>query len=175
MSMTRLIALTSRGLSFGRYEIISARNLRNARQGKGTSCFRQIHRQRGSSSTLVYANSLLHTDRRSCAVSTVGAGATQMENTHPEGQAENSQGNQPAATSSGPRAVRLGLVVEDLVKRWFEETLREAKRGDVKMQALVGQMYMEGYGCEADPEQGKQWIERARQRGYRMSGVYCEL
>lgn len=34
---------------------------------------------------------------------------------------------------------------------------------------------VEGYGCEADPAQGKEWIERARRRGYRMSGVYCEL
>jgi hypothetical protein len=44
-----------------------------------------------------------------------------------------------------------------------------------KQQALLGQMLIEGYGCEADPVQGKEWIERARRRGYRMSGVYCEL
>lgn len=32
-------------------------------------------------------------------------------------------------------------------QRWFEDTLQEAQRGDVKQQALVGQMYAEGYGC----------------------------
>jgi TPR repeat protein len=44
-----------------------------------------------------------------------------------------------------------------------------------KQQALLGQMLLEGYGCEADPAAAKEWIEKARRRGYRMSRVYCEL
>jgi len=44
-----------------------------------------------------------------------------------------------------------------------------------KAQALLGQMLMEGYGCEADPEKGKKLAEKARRRGYRMQGVYCEI
>lgn len=61
------------------------------------------------------------------------------------------------------------------VKRWFEDTYQEATRGDVKQQALLGQMYAEGYGCEKDPKAAKEWADRAVTRGYRMQGVYCEL
>lgn len=61
------------------------------------------------------------------------------------------------------------------VKRWFEDTYQEAMRGDIKQQALLGQMYAEGYGCEKDPKAAKEWTERAAGRGYRMQGVYCEL
>ncbi len=61
------------------------------------------------------------------------------------------------------------------VKRWFEDTYQEATRGDVKQQALLGQMYAEGYGCEKDPKAAKEWSEKASARGYRMQGVYCEL
>lgn len=42
-----------------------------------------------------------------------------------------------------------------------------------KAQALLGQMLMEGYGCEADPVKGREWADKARRRGYRMDGVYC--
>ena len=44
-----------------------------------------------------------------------------------------------------------------------------------KQQALLGQMLQEGYGCKADTPAGKEWADKARRRGYRMSGVYCEL
>ena len=44
-----------------------------------------------------------------------------------------------------------------------------------KQQALLGQMLMEGYGCERDAAAGKEWSDKARRRGYRMAGVYCEL
>ncbi len=44
-----------------------------------------------------------------------------------------------------------------------------------KQQALLGQMLMEGYGCQANPASGRMWSEKAQRRGYRMSGVYCEL
>lgn len=60
-------------------------------------------------------------------------------------------------------------------RRWFEDTYAEAHRGDVKQAALLGQMLAEGYGCEKDPQAAQQWTDRARSRGYRMQGVYCEL
>ena len=66
-----------------------------------------------------------------------------------------------------------------------------------KQQALVGQMLIEGYGCKADPAAAREWTgacclcaagccalqtaeacpaaDAARRRGYKMSGVYCEL
>lgn len=71
--------------------------------------------------------------------------------------------------------VPLGIVVEDAVKRWFEETYRNAQRGDVKQQALLGQMLAEGYGCQRDPKAAEEWIERARKKGFKMQGVYCQL
>ncbi|KAF8071369.1 hypothetical protein HT031_001453 [Scenedesmus sp. PABB004] len=74
--------------------------------------------------------------------------------------------------SAGPVRVPLKLVVADAVQRWFNECLSEARRGDVKQQALLSQMYAEGYGCKADAEQAKAWADRARLRGYTMSGVY---
>jgi len=69
----------------------------------------------------------------------------------------------------------LGAVVTDAVRRWYAETEKEAQRGDVKAMALLGQMLMEGYGCEVDMERGKQLAEKARRRGYRMHRVYCEI
>ncbi|KAF3511030.1 hypothetical protein F2Q69_00000225 [Brassica cretica] len=42
--------------------------------------------------------------------------------------------------------VPLAQVVEDCVRRWFQDTLKEAKSGDVCMQVLVGQMYSSCYG-----------------------------
>lgn len=44
-----------------------------------------------------------------------------------------------------------------------------------KSAALLGQMLNEGYGCKANPERGREWIEKARRRGYRMHRVYCEI
>ena len=44
-----------------------------------------------------------------------------------------------------------------------------------KQQALLGQMLMEGYGCEHDAAAGKEWADKAKRRGYRMDGVYCEI
>uniref|UniRef100_A0A2N9J7U6 Uncharacterized protein n=1 Tax=Fagus sylvatica TaxID=28930 RepID=A0A2N9J7U6_FAGSY len=45
----------------------------------------------------------------------------------------------------------LAQVVSDCVKRWFQDTLKEAKAGDSAMQVLVGQMYSRGYGVPKDP------------------------
>ncbi|RMZ56427.1 hypothetical protein APUTEX25_004650, partial [Auxenochlorella protothecoides] len=73
----------------------------------------------------------------------------------------------------GPK--KLSLVVADALKRWYAETEKEALRGDLKSAALLGQMLNEGYGCKANPERGREWIEKARRRGYRMHRVYCEI
>jgi len=52
---------------------------------------------------------------------------------------------------------------------------RDAQRGDVKQQALLGQMLNEGYGCEKDQAAAAEWTDRAKKRGYKMDGVYCKL
>ncbi|KXZ56069.1 hypothetical protein GPECTOR_2g951 [Gonium pectorale] len=74
-----------------------------------------------------------------------------------------------------PEPVPLKYVVQEAVKRWFEDTLLEAQRGDVKQQALLGEMYKEGYGCQKDVRAAKEWSDKAAARGYKMQGVYCEL
>ncbi len=43
------------------------------------------------------------------------------------------------------------------------------------LQALVGQMYAEGYGCELNLQAAKHWTDKARERGFKMQGVYDEL
>ncbi|KAI4356095.1 hypothetical protein L6164_000141 [Bauhinia variegata] len=48
--------------------------------------------------------------------------------------------------------VPLSEVVADCVKRWFKDTLKEAKSGDINMQVLVGQMYCSGYGVPRDAQ-----------------------
>ncbi|KAL4532630.1 hypothetical protein Ndes2526B_g08217 [Nannochloris sp. 'desiccata'] len=94
------------------------------------------------------------------------------------GAAENGDAALPLQyTQDGrlPKPTKLSLVVKDAVRRWYLEAEREADRGDVKAQALLGQMLTEGYGCEADPVRGRELSEKARRRGYRMQGVYCEI
>lgn len=54
-------------------------------------------------------------------------------------------------------------------------SFRDAQRGDVKQQALLGQMLNEGYGCEKDQAAAAEWTDRAKKRGYKMEGVYCKL
>ena len=43
-----------------------------------------------------------------------------------------------------PEPIPLKYVVQEAVKRWFEDTLLEAQRGDVKQQALLGERYKVG-------------------------------
>ncbi|GLJ27345.1 hypothetical protein SUGI_0536660 [Cryptomeria japonica] len=52
-------------------------------------------------------------------------------------------------------------VVTDCTKRWFQESLKEAKSGDVGLQILVGQMYCSGYGIPPDIKKGKSWFQKA--------------
>ncbi|XP_057447747.1 uncharacterized protein LOC130739475 [Lotus japonicus] len=55
----------------------------------------------------------------------------------------------------------LAKVVADCTKRWFQDTLKEARAGDSGMQVLVGQMYYSGYGVPRDPRKGHDWISKA--------------
>uniref|UniRef100_A0A5B7B620 Sel1-like protein n=1 Tax=Davidia involucrata TaxID=16924 RepID=A0A5B7B620_DAVIN len=57
--------------------------------------------------------------------------------------------------------VPLAEVVSDCVKRWFQDTLKEAKAGDSTTQVLVGQMYYSGYGVPRDAQKGRAWISKA--------------
>ncbi|CAH9101568.1 unnamed protein product [Cuscuta epithymum] len=66
-----------------------------------------------------------------------------------------------STSSSEHRRVPLADVVTDCVRRWFQDTLKEAKSGDISMQVLVGQMYCSGYGVPVDAEKGRAWISRA--------------
>lgn len=50
------------------------------------------------------------------------------------------------------RRIPLADVVADCAKRWFQDTLREAKAGDSAMQVLVSQMYKSGYGVPANAQ-----------------------
>lgn len=80
-----------------------------------------------------------------------------------------------SASDVQTQRVPLQSLIQEAVKRWFEDTLQEAQRGDVKQQALLGQMYAEGYGCAKNPKAAKEWADKAAARGYKMQGVYCEL
>ncbi|XVF08357.1 hypothetical protein REPUB_Repub06bG0219700 [Reevesia pubescens] len=64
-------------------------------------------------------------------------------------------------SSSASQRFPLSEVVSDCVKRWFKDTLKEAKAGDVNMQVLVGQMYYCGYGVPRDAQKGRIWMTRA--------------
>lgn len=57
-----------------------------------------------------------------------------------------------AADKEGNARVPLSEVVSECVKRWFKDTLKEAKAGDINMQVLVGQMYHNGYGVPRDAQ-----------------------
>ncbi|XP_057801105.1 uncharacterized protein LOC131016430 [Salvia miltiorrhiza] len=59
------------------------------------------------------------------------------------------------------RRLPLSEVVDDCIHRWFQDTLKEAKTGDINMQVLVGQMYYYGYGIAKDANKGRIWISRA--------------
>ncbi|XP_019158242.1 PREDICTED: uncharacterized protein LOC109154969 [Ipomoea nil] len=72
---------------------------------------------------------------------------------------ESSNGN--SSEEQRLRRIPLAEVVTDCVRRWFQDTLKEAKAGDISMQVLVGQMYFSGYGVSRDAQKGKAWISRA--------------
>ncbi|KAH0454376.1 hypothetical protein IEQ34_016300 [Dendrobium chrysotoxum] len=57
--------------------------------------------------------------------------------------------------------VPLSDVVADCVRRWFRDTLEEAKTGDAMMQVLVGQMYQSGYGVPRNEQKANAWFTKA--------------
>ncbi|KAG6535325.1 uncharacterized protein LOC122016159 [Zingiber officinale] len=63
--------------------------------------------------------------------------------------------------------VPLKDVVADCTRRWFQDTLKEARAGDAGMQVLVGQMYQSGYGVSKNEQKANAWISRASK--YRSS------
>ncbi|CAA3033008.1 uncharacterized protein LOC111368525 [Olea europaea subsp. europaea] len=75
------------------------------------------------------------------------------------------------AENSEQRRLPLAEVVADCVKRWFQDTLKEAKAGDTAMQVLVGHMYCSGYGVPKDTQKGRAWINRASKSRSSVSKV----
>ena len=65
---------------------------------------------------------------------------------------ENNGGSSCGGGDSDSDRQKLSLVVSDCVRRWFQDTLKEAKAGDLAMQVLVGQMYYNGYGVPKDAQ-----------------------
>ena len=41
-------------------------------------------------------------------------------------------------------------VMADAIQRWFVDTLRNAKNGDINQAALLAEMLATGYGCNKD-------------------------
>ncbi|KAH0661842.1 hypothetical protein AABB24_010606 [Solanum stoloniferum] len=76
-------------------------------------------------------------------------------------EASSNSNSNSNTSSSNQRRLPLADVVADCVKRWFHDTLKEAKAGDANMQVLVGQMYFSGYGISKDAQKGRAWITRA--------------
>ncbi|KAG2332503.1 hypothetical protein Bca4012_017914 [Brassica carinata] len=66
-----------------------------------------------------------------------------------------------AASGSSRRSVPLSAVVSDCAQRWFQDTLEEAKTGNITMQVVLGQMYNSGYGVPKDARKGRVWITKA--------------
>ncbi|XP_011077502.1 uncharacterized protein LOC105161501 [Sesamum indicum] len=65
------------------------------------------------------------------------------------------------AEEGGEPRLPLSVVVSDCIKRWFQDTLKEARTGDINMQVLVAQMYYSGYGVARDANKGRIWITKA--------------
>uniref|UniRef100_A0ACD5XEZ9 Uncharacterized protein n=2 Tax=Avena sativa TaxID=4498 RepID=A0ACD5XEZ9_AVESA len=57
--------------------------------------------------------------------------------------------------------VPLAEVVLDCTRRWFQDTLKEARAGDAAMQVLVGQMYRSGYGVNKNEHKSRVWMDKA--------------
>mmetsp|Transcript_2414 Transcript_2414/g.8389 ORF Transcript_2414/g.8389 Transcript_2414/m.8389 type:complete len:164 (+) Transcript_2414:284-775(+) len=77
----------------------------------------------------------------------------------------------PPPLEKGP----LSEVVNNAVRRWFRDTARVAKNGDIHQSAMLGQMLSEGYGCTKNDAKAAEWTKLAKKRGHRMDGVYCAI
>lgn len=73
------------------------------------------------------------------------------------------------------KAMPLREVVADCEKRWFEQTLKAAKNGDVAMQSLVGQMFCSGYGVTANLKKGKLWLQKAAESDMEARSLLASL
>ncbi|KAI7727947.1 hypothetical protein M8C21_028294 [Ambrosia artemisiifolia] len=73
----------------------------------------------------------------------------------------NSGGGSSSSGEKQSHSLPLSDVVSDCSRRWFQDTLKEAKAGDLSMQVLVSQMYFNGYGIPKDPQKAKIWMTRA--------------
>ncbi|KAL6520674.1 hypothetical protein OROMI_032234 [Orobanche minor] len=104
----------------------------------------------------------------------MGKSSSQLSRSRPEHQQTSSNGGgsrrgkrkRPIAAAGsgdvyGAARLLLSEVVSDCKGRWFQDSLKEAKAGDVNMQVLVGQMYYSGYGVAKDADNGKFWMTRA--------------
>ncbi|XP_065854197.1 uncharacterized protein [Euphorbia lathyris] len=78
-----------------------------------------------------------------------------------EGSSSVIDNSNSSGSSSSNTRLPLSEVVSDCVKRWFKDTLKEAKAGDINMQVLLGQMYYSGYGVPRDVQKGRIWMTRA--------------
>ncbi|XP_076915778.1 uncharacterized protein LOC143575238 [Bidens hawaiensis] len=82
-------------------------------------------------------------------------------------------GNSSGGGERQSRRVPLSDVVSDCLRRWFQDTLKEAKAGDLSMQVLVAQMYFYGYGIPKDHQKASIWMTRAsrvRSSVWKVSG-----
>jgi len=83
---------------------------------------------------------------------------------------DTTESNEPVHTGS------LKTVMADAIQRWFVDTLRNAKNGDINQAALLAEMLATGYGCNKDPDEARYWKQVARNGGARrIEGVYDEL
>ncbi|MEW5319094.1 MAG: hypothetical protein WDW38_010264 [Sanguina aurantia] len=55
----------------------------------------------------------------------------------------------------------LKLQVVDCETLWHQEAREGAAEGDVSQMVLLGQMLISGYGCPANPSEGKTWLAAA--------------
>ena len=70
----------------------------------------------------------------------------------------------------------LKAVMADAVQRWFMDTLRNARNGDLNQAALLAEMLATGYGCVKDLDEARYWKQVARNGGARrIEGEYDEL
>lgn len=87
-------------------------------------------------------------------------------------------GNNSGGGGSGgeKQSHRLPLsdVVSDCLRRWFQDTLKEAKAGDLSMQVLVAQMYFNGYGIPKDAQKVWFWHLKVKTLLW-FFWVFCEF
>ncbi|CAM6034787.1 unnamed protein product [Sphagnum compactum] len=94
------------------------------------------------------------------------------ERTPPRIRSDRSEG---AVEPQFVKAMPLREVVADCEKRWFEQTLKAAKNGDVAMQSLVGQMFCSGYGVTANLKKGKLWLQKAAESDMEARSLLASL